>query len=126
MTGALGIGPYLDDRIRGAGNGALDQQQVAVGVDRGDFKAALSAAFVAHLTRHPHPFEDARGEGAGADRTRGAHVVRTVGDRTGGEVVFLDPALEALADRDPRDFHLLAGLEALDRDVVTDLRAILG
>src|SRR6202012_615421 len=43
-----------------------------------------------------------------------------------GEVVFLDAALEALTDGDAGDFDLLTGLEPLDRDVVTDLRALLG
>src|SRR6201999_1480229 len=77
ITGALlGIGTNLDDRVLGAGDGAFDQQQVAVGVDLGDFQAALGAALVAHLTRHPHPFEDAGGKGAGADRARGAGIVR--------------------------------------------------
>src|SRR5690606_35593970 len=64
--------------------------------------------------------------GAGADRARGADVVGAVADRPAAEVVALDPALEALADRDPRDLDLLAGLEGGDGDVVADLRALLG
>jgi len=38
-----------------------------------------------------------------------------VADRPAAEVVPLDAALEALADRDPGDLDLLACLEALDR-----------
>jgi hypothetical protein len=49
-----------------------------------------------------------------------------VTDRTAAEVVALDPALEALADRDPGDLDLLARLEGLDGDVVADLGTVLG
>jgi hypothetical protein len=117
-TAAFAIGPHLHHRIARARHRALDQQQVALGVDIGDLQALLGDPLVAHLARHPHPFEDAGGEGAGADRPRGADVVGAVADRPATEVVALDPALEALADRDPRDLHLLAGLEGGDRHVV--------
>ena len=56
----------------------------------------------------------------------GANVVGAVADRAAAEIVALDPALEALADRDPGDLDLLAGLEGGDGDVVADLRAVLG
>jgi hypothetical protein len=45
---------------------------------------------------------------------------------TAAEVVALNPALEALADRDPGDLDLLARLETIDGDVVADLRTLLG
>src|SRR5205823_12229742 len=54
--------------------------------------------------------------GGRADRARLADVVRAVAARTGAEVVALDRALKALADADPRDLHLVAGLERLDGD----------
>ena len=38
--------------------------------------------------------------------------------RAAAEVVALDRALEALADADPRDLHLVARLEDLDRDAL--------
>src|SRR4029079_421906 len=113
------------DPVARAGHGPLDQQEVAVGVDIGNFKALLSHPLVPHLAGHPHPFEDPGREGAGADRAGGTDVVGPVADRTAAEVVALDPALEALADRDPGDLDLLARLEAGDGDVVAHLRALL-
>src|SRR4029077_11345552 len=55
-------------------------------------------------------------------RSRGANVVGAVGLGPAAEVMALDGALEALADRDRGDLHLLAGLEARDGDVVPNLR----
>ncbi len=40
-TVALAIGPHLDDPVAGAGHRAFDQEQVALGVDVGDFKTLL-------------------------------------------------------------------------------------
>ena len=85
----------------------------------------LGGALVAHLARHPHSFKDPGREGAGADRARGANIVGAVADRAPAEVVALDPALKALADRDSGDLHLLARLESGDRHVVPDLDRVV-
>ena len=106
----------------GPGDRAADQQQVALGVDLEDLEAALGDPLAAHPARHLHALEHAGGIGAGADRARRADVVRAVGDRAAVEVVALDRALEALADRGRGDLHLLAGLELLDRELLADLR----
>ena len=78
----------------------------------------LGGAFAAHATGHLHSFEHARGISRGADRAGLADVVRAVRLGAAGEVVALDRALEALADADPCDLDLVAGLEDLDRDGV--------
>ena len=64
--------------LRGPGHGAADEQQVAGGVDLDDLEALLGDALVAHLARAADALEHARGVGRGADRARGAHVVRAV------------------------------------------------
>ena len=108
-----GTEPLIRSRLRSASTSAISRPFWVI-------------ALVAHLARHPHALEDAGGEGAGADRAGGADVVRAVADRAAAEVVALDPALEALADRDAGDLDLLARLEARDGDVVADLGALLG
>ena len=80
-----------------------------------DLEAALGDPLAAHAARHLHALEDAGGIGAGADRAGGADVVGAVGDRAAAEVVALDRALEALADRDRGDLDALARLESTRR-----------
>ena len=109
----------LDEAVLRAGYGALDQQQVPLGVDRVHRQADLRHALAAHAAGHLHALEDARRSRRRADRARLADVVRAV-DRAAVEVVPLDRPGEALADRDPRDLDLLAGLEGLDRDRLAD------
>src|SRR3954471_21828074 len=97
--GALGsaIRAHLHRAVLGPGNGAPDQQQVAVEQDLDDLEPFLGDALAAHATRALDALEHARGRGRGADRARRAHVVRAVRDRAAAEVVTLDRALEALA-----------------------------
>src|SRR4051794_28657151 len=119
-TGALAIGAHLHDAVARAGDRAADEQQVVVGADTDDGDAALGDALVAHLAGQAHALEHARGRGAGADRARGAHVVRAVALRARLEAVALDRALEALALRGARDLDLGADLEGLDGDRLAD------
>src|SRR3954469_8546613 len=119
-TLALAIGAHLHHAVARPGDRAADHQQVVAHVDAHDLEAALRDALVAHLARPADALEHARGVGGGADRTRRAHVVRAVAHGAAGEVVALDRALEALALRDAGDLDLLAGLEGLDRDGLTD------
>src|SRR5918994_5114917 len=115
------IGAHLDRCVAPARDRAPDQQQIALGVDLDDRSAPLGHPGAPHPSRHAHPLEHASGIGAGADRPRRADVVGAVAHRAPAEVVALDRALEALADRDSRDLHLLARLEVGDGDVVADL-----
>src|SRR5205814_6635908 len=64
--------------------------------------------------------DDARRRRRCADRTWGADVVRAVRARAAREVVALDRALESLADTDAGDLDLVARLEDLDGDRLTD------
>src|SRR4051794_35666431 len=118
----LAIGPDLHDAVLGPGHGAADHQQVVLGAHLDDLEALLGDALVAHLAGAADALHHAGGPGGGADRARGAHVVRAVGLRTGREVVALDGALEALALGRAGDLDLLADLERLDGDGVADER----
>src|SRR5215208_7202247 len=118
--GASGIGAHLHGGALGPGDRAAYEHQVLVGYQLDDLEALLGHALGAHVTGPADALEHARGRRRGADRARGAHVVRAVGLRTGGEVVTLDRALEALALRDPGDLDGLADLERLDRDGLAD------
>src|SRR5262249_32258639 len=108
FSAASAIAADLHGRVLPAGNGAPDQEQVALGIDLDDVRAALGDALRAHLAGHAHPLEDARRIGARADRARSADVVGAVRLRAAAEVVPLDRALEALADRDCGHLHPLA------------------
>src|SRR4051812_37543476 len=126
MKGALtaiasALRPYLDGAALGSRHGAAQQQQVLVGDHVDDGQPALGDALVAHLARAADALEHARRRGRGADRSRGAHVVRAVGDRATREVVALDRPLEALALGDGGDLDGLALLEGLDGDGLADL-----
>src|SRR5918911_2794837 len=119
-TLALAIGAYLHDAVARAGDRAAQHQQVVARVDAHDLEAALGDALVAHLARSAQALEHARGIRGGADRARGADVMRAVRHRAAAEVVALDGALEALALRGPGDLDLLAGLEGVDGDRLAD------
>src|SRR3954469_1799445 len=112
--GALGIGANLHSPALGARHGAAQQEQVLVGEHVDDGEALLGHALVAHLARAADSLEHAGRGGGRADRARGAHVVRAVGDGAAAEVVALDRALEALALRGARDLDLVALREHLD------------
>src|SRR4051794_36449768 len=112
---ASGIRADLHRGALGPGDRAADEHQVAVGDQLDDGEPALGHAAAAHLARSADALEHARGGRRGADRARGAHVVRAVGLGAGGEVVALDRALKALALRGPGDLHGLPDLEGLHR-----------
>src|SRR3954470_20165352 len=119
-TLASGIGAPLHHAVARAGDRAADQHEVLGGIEPHDRQALVGHALVAHLAGAADALHHARGPGGGADRARGAHVVRAVGLRTGREVVALDGALEALALRGARHLDLLADLERLDGHRVAD------
>src|SRR3954451_22909641 len=91
---ASAIAAHLHRGVLATGHGASDQEQVALGIALDDVGSALGHPARSHLTRHPHPLEDAGGIGARADRAGGADVVGAVRLRTAAEVVSLDRALE--------------------------------
>src|SRR3954464_12343063 len=112
--GASAIGAHLHGAALGPRYGAADEHQVLVGDQLDDRQALLGDALAAHPARAADALEDARRGRRGADRARGAHVVRAVGLGTGGEVVALDRAREALALGLAGDLDRLADLERLD------------
>src|SRR5215218_6893568 len=112
--GASAIGAHLHGGALRPGHGAPDEHQVLVRDQLDDGQPALGHAPAAHLAGAADALEHAGGRRRGADRARGAHVVRAVGLGAGGEVVALDRALEALALRGAGDLHGLADLEVLD------------
>src|SRR4051812_5159710 len=118
--GASAIGAHLHGPALGARHGAAHEHQVLAGDQLDDREAELGHAPAAHAAGALDALEHARGRGRGADRARGAHVVRAVGLRAGGEVVALDRALEALALADAGDLDGLADLEGLDGHGVAD------
>src|SRR3954451_15557502 len=120
----LSLRPDLDDGALGAGDRAAQQDQVLVRDHVDDLEAALGHALVAHLAGAADALEHARRCGGRADRARGAHVVRAVGDRAAAEAVALDGALEALALGDAGDLDLLALLEHVDGQLLADLEAL--
>src|SRR4051794_10342690 len=115
---ASGIRADLHRGALGPGDRAADEHQVPVGDQLDDGEPALGHAPAAHLAGAADALEHARGRRRGADRARGAHVVRAVGLGAGGEVVALDRALEPLALRGAGDLHGLPDLERLDGDGV--------
>src|SRR3954466_11745863 len=115
-TWALAIGAHLHHAVAGPGDRAAHHQQVLVDVDAHDLEALLRDALVAHLARATDALEHPRRVCGGADRARGAHVVRAVAHGAAGEVVALDGALEALALGHARDLDLVARLERVGLD----------
>src|SRR5215213_4507953 len=107
--------PDLEQPALRAGHGALDEEQVALGIDRVHDEADLRAALAAHPARHLDALEDARRRCRRPDRARLADVVRAVRDGAAVEVVPLDGSLEALADARAADLDGVARLERLDR-----------
>src|SRR4051794_91598 len=120
----LTLGPDLDDGALRAGDRAAHEQQVLVGDHVDDLEPALGDVLVAHLARAADALEHARRRCGRADRARGAHVVRAMGDRAAAEAVALDGALEALALGDAGDLDLLALLEHVDGQLLADLETL--
>src|SRR3954470_5836821 len=112
--GASAIGAHLHGPALGARHGAAHEHQVLAGDQLDDREAELGHAPAAHAAGAANALEHARGRRRGADRARGAHVVRAVALGAGGEVVALDRALEALALGLAGDLDGLADLEGLD------------
>ena len=83
--------------VLAAGDGALDEHQVLLGVDADELEVLDRDALVTHVASHVEALADARGIGALADRTRLALVAGAVRHGPTVEVPTLDGALEALA-----------------------------
>jgi hypothetical protein len=112
---ALRRGP---DR-RGAGYGALDQDQSALGVDGVHDDVLRGDAVPAHPPGHPDALEDAgrrraRPDGAGC----AVNAVRAVAGPLALEAVALHDAGEALALAVPGDVDRLTGGEQLGGDLL--------
>src|SRR4051794_7653571 len=111
-SGPLRGGLDEHDRATRTRDGALDEEQPALGVDRVDGQVLRSLPGAAHATRHPRALEDAARRGARADRTRGT--VLALGAVRGAEAfeaVPLHDARGALALGPADDVDDLAGLE---------------
>ena len=102
-------------RCAGPGTEPRTNSRFSLGAHLDDLEAALGDALVAHLAGAADALEDARGRRRGADRARGADVVRAVAGGAAAEAVALDRALEALALGDAGDLDALAGLEHATR-----------
>src|SRR5918998_5751972 len=113
--------PDLDDRAPPAGHAAAHPELVLLGVDRDDLDVPHRGGLVAHLSGHALALEDAgrvrrRPDGAGLP-----DVVRAVGDRPPAEAVALDRPLKAAALAGGAHVDLLAGLERVYADGLSDL-----
>src|SRR3954447_26218575 len=117
---ASAIGAHLHEAVARARHGAAYEHEVVLRVEADDRQALLGDALVAHLARSLDALHHAGGPRRRADRAGRADVVRAVRLGAAGEVVALDRALEALALGGSGDLHLLADLEALDRDGLAD------
>ena len=103
-------------------NGALDQQQVALGIDANDFEVLRGAAHVTHVAGHLLALEDAARRLVLADGTRRAVRQRvTVGGVLGAEIVALDGTGKSFTDRRANDVDLLAFLEEIDLEFLARL-----
>src|SRR5438874_1744184 len=103
-------------RALGTRDGALDQDQVLLRVDRLDGQVLHGVARVAHATGHAHPLEDPARRGAGADRAgRAVLALDTVARLQAVEAVPLHHTGETLALGTAGYVHDLAGREGLRR-----------
>ena len=103
-----------DDAVLAARHGALDKNQVLLGVDANDLEVLNGHGIAAHVTRKADALEDAGRRGALADGAGSAMEVRTVAARAAAEAVALDNALEALTFGDTGNVDLLDLGECLD------------
>src|SRR5512133_688249 len=122
------LGLLLDDDVPtlGAGDGALDEQQVVLGVHLGDLQVAHGHLGVAHVAGHAHAGEDAAGVARLADGAGSAVEHGAVGRTAARKVVPLDDAGEALALADAGDVHLGLRLEGAGQDAVAGLGGVGG
>src|SRR4051812_8607440 len=124
VTFAMTSGPLrggLDehDGAPRAGDGTLDEEQAALGVDRVHGQVLRGLPDGAHAARHAHALEDAARRGAGADRARRAVLaLSAVGGAQALEAVPLHDAGGALALGPADDVDPLARLEDLGRDLL--------
>src|SRR5690606_14548430 len=117
---------HEDDATLGAGDGALDEQQPLLDIDRVHGQVLDGLAVVAHAASHAHALEDATGRRCATDRAGLAVVaVGTVGGADAGEAVALHDACGSLALRGARHVDLRPGLEGRDRDLLAE-RVLLG
>src|SRR5262245_15553448 len=104
------------------GNRALDEEQLALGVDAHDRQVLDRALRVAEMPRHPLARKHAARALALSGRSRRARrdriAVRLAVRR---KVMPLDHARKALAERDSLDVDLLPDLEDVDADFSADL-----
>src|SRR3954454_22470667 len=124
MPSPLPLATHLHDAVLRAGDRALDEQQVPLGVDVVHRQSELRDALAAHAAGHLDALANAGWCGRRADRARLADVVRAVRARAGAGVVALDRSLEPLADADAGDLDLVAGREDLDRHRLALDRAV--
>ena len=83
-SGALAAVRTSTSAPLGPGNGALDQQQALLGVDRVDVRFCMVVRDATHPAGHPHALEHAARGGAGADRARRAVLALRRRDRRPG------------------------------------------
>jgi hypothetical protein len=116
-----------DHAAGGAGNGALDQQDVAFGIALHDLEVLCGDLLVTHVTSHFHAFEDTGRKGALANGARLAMVLMSaVRGRCAPEIVPLHHASEALTSARGRDINLHAGGDLLDSQFLADFEAVDG
>src|SRR5690606_7142873 len=114
--------PDEDEAALRPRDGALDEQQVALGVGLHDGEVEGGGLAAAGPAGHAGAAEDPGGRGAGADGAgRPVHAVGAVAGTEATEAVALHDAAEALALADGGDVHALAGGEDVDRDLLADL-----
>src|SRR4051812_38250356 len=110
--------PHDDVAALRAGHRALDEKQLALGIDAHHFQAGDRALHVAEMTRHALALEHVRRALVLAGRARNAMRNRVaVRGVLAAEVMALDYAGEALADGHALHVDALADLEDLDADL---------
>src|SRR5437764_6661767 len=121
LTALLRRGADQHQRALGSRDGALDQDQVLLRVDRLDGQVLHGVARVAHATGHAHPLEHPARGGAGADRAgRAVLALHTVAGAQAVEAVPLHHAREALALGTPGDVDDLTRRERLGGDLLPE------
>jgi hypothetical protein len=120
ISAIVTLPPHDQERIARARNGALDQDQVALGVDAHHGQLLDGDLLVAHVPGHARVLEDAPRRRTGANRTGSAVVVRAVGLWATPEVMPGNDAGEALALAHPGHVDQLPRLEQAHVDLLTD------